>query len=116
MDLDVHLAECYERIQDDRQHAIREENSRPIRDIIERLRIGSSGATLEEKENWQNTVTRWMTTVQSDPSQSIRICNMVSNLEEQGYLMRRPPPPSTRSKKTVKNKKITQEVKSRLRA
>ena len=34
IDLDVHLARCYERIQEDRQRALREENSRPMRNNL----------------------------------------------------------------------------------
>ena len=110
MGMIAHLFHCYERIKHDQRRAIREELLRPIRDIIERLRICLSGATLAEKKIWGNTFTRWMERVDSDSTQSIRIRNMVCALEGQGYLMRLPPPPRTRIKKTLKNKKITRNV------
>ena len=112
MGMIAHLIECYERIQHDQRRAIGEELLRPIRDIIERIRICLSGATLAEKQIWENTFTRWIERVDSDSTQSIRICNMVCALEEQGYLMRLPPLPSRRIKKTVKNMKITRPTVS----
>ena len=95
MDLDVHLAGCYERIQEDRQRAIRDENLRRIRDLIKRARIGVS---------WDDAFTRWMKIVESDPAQFVRISNMVCALEEQGYCnsMTSPPPPASRKLKNIK--------------
>ena len=72
---------------------------------------------MAEKQIWEETFTRWMERVDFDPTQSIRICDMVCALEEQGYLMRLPPPPSRRIKKTLKNKQITKaEALQRIRA
>ena len=109
MDLDVHLAGCYERIQEDRQRAIREEKSRPIRDLIKRLRIGVS---------WDDAFTRWMTIVESDPAQFVRIYNMVCVLEEQGYCksMTSPPPKTSRKLKNMKilNTQCPQKVNAEL--
>jgi hypothetical protein len=107
MGMIAHLIECDERIQHDQRRAIREELLKPIREIIARLRICLNGATLAEKKIWENTFIIWIERVHSDSTQSIRICNMVCALEEQGYLMQLPTPPSKRILKTVKNKKIT---------
>ena len=98
MGMIAHLIECYERIQHDQRRAIREDILRPIQHIIQRLRICLSVATLAEKKIWKNTFTRWMERVDSDSTQSMRICNLVCALEEQGYLMRLPPPASTRNR------------------
>jgi len=98
MGMVVYLTGCYERIPHDQRRAIREDILRPIQHIIQRLRICLSVATLAEKKIWKNTFTRCMERVDSESTQSIRICNMVCALEEQGYLMRLPPPASTRNR------------------
>ena len=96
MDLDVHLAGCYERIQEDRQRAIRDENLRRIQDLIKRLRSGVS---------WDDAFTRWMTIVESDPAQFVRISNMVCALEEQGYCNSMTSPPPKTPPKTIRKVK-----------
>ena len=98
MGMVVYLTGCYERIPHDQRRAIREDILRPIQHIIQRLRICLSVATLAEKKIWKNTFTRWMERVDSDSTQSMRICKLVCALEEQRYLMRLPPPASTRKR------------------
>ena len=107
MDLIVHLAGCYERIQHDRRRAIREEYVEPIQDIINRLRIGLRGDISEAQDIWDDTFTRWMTLVQSDPSQSVRITKLFWALEEQRYFtsLRIAPLPTKTASKKVKNRK-----------
>jgi len=108
MDLMAHLAGCYDRIEHDRRRAIREENLKPIQYIINRLRIGLRGDIFEAQDIWDDTFTRWMTLVQSDPCQSVRIYKLCCALAEQSYLtsLRIPPLSSKTASKKVKNRKI----------